>query len=125
MSKAKLIIISTEDKVKTEEKYICNLDDDCFTYTDKQKTQYEVRFANDYLTIKTSGHFNYEVVHQSAGEHHFEIEIKFAENQQKIATYIENKYYKLTIYDKIIRIDIHFLREDNTLIKKQYNVEVK
>lgn len=125
MKKAKIEIKTIIDDQITAEKYICKLDDNTIEYRDKQKTQTTINYSEDKMKVSRCGFVNYELVHDGSSKCSSEFETLVEGEAFRMELNIQNKYYKLAKYGKILSIEIHFERDDKQLIKQKFNVEVK
>ncbi|WOO87310.1 DUF1934 family protein [Mollicutes bacterium LVI A0039] len=125
MNKAKIVIETTVEGQTTVEKYICRFDPETIEYTDKQKTKTILKFDEEKAEIRRHGFVNYNLVHDGTciTESLFETMVEGQPFSMNLK--IENKYYKLSKYGKILSIEIHFMREDNCLVKQNFKVEEK
>ncbi len=122
MKKNKIEIITEVDNEKTSEKYICKEKEGYITFNDKSKSTFEITYDHQKAYIKRSGSRSYKMMHDGKSN----VEATFAtivENEPfTMVMQIKNKYFKVFKCDKILCIEIHFQRDDNSLVKQIYKV---
>lgn len=125
MKKAKIIIETTVEGQTTTEKYICKYNENEIVYQDKQKTVTKISYDDKLMEVNRSGFVNYNLIHD--GQSHVESEFKTLVEGEPFSMNlkIENKIYTVNKYDKILSIEIQFIREDKSLVKQVFKVEVK
>lgn len=125
MQKAKIEIETHVDGETTTEKYICKYDERTIIYQDKQKTVTTINFDPEQMELDRSGFVNYNLTHDGRSSVQSEFKTLVEGEPFSMNLKIKNKFYALNKYDKILSIEIQFLREDNCLVKQVFKVEGK
>lgn len=125
MKKAKINIITEIDDHVVTEKYICSYDQNTIEYKDKQKTLTKLIYNQEHMQVIRSGHVNYKLQHDGSSKASSEFHTKVDGQPFSMMLNIENKSYIISKCDKILSIEIQFLREDNCLVKQTFKVEEK
>lgn len=125
MNKGKIIIETIVDGQLTEEKYICKIGNNNIEYNDKQKTKTVLRVEEDKVIISRSGKMNYSLYHDGESQVEAKLETTIEGQAFSMQLHIANKYLDIKKHDKILSIEIHFMREDENLVKQIFKVEEK
>lgn len=125
MKKAKIEIETIIESQRTFEKYICNFDNSKIMYTDKQKTRTKIKYNEEQMRMTKEGNVNYSIFHDGASVSRSLFKTKVDGNPFEFTFEIENKYYNVRKYDKILSIEFHYIREDKQLVKQNIKVEEK
>lgn len=125
MKKAKIEISTLVDGEKTLEKYICKFNEDTIEYIDKQKTKTIIEYTATEMMLTRSGFMNYSLKHDGSSVSECVLSTQVEGQPFMMDLKIENKYYNLSKYGKIVIIEIHFLREDGCCVEQIFKVEAK
>ncbi len=125
MQKARIEIETHVDGETTFEKYICKYDERTIIYQDKQKTVTTINFDQDKMKLDRNGFVNYNLIHDGMSKVESEFNTLVEGEPFSMTLKIENKFYAINKYGKILSIEIQFLREDNCLVKQVFKVEGK
>ncbi len=125
MQRAKIEIETHVDGETTFEKYICKYDEQTIIYQDKQKTTTTLKFGESQMELDRDGFVNYNLIHDGSSKVESEFNTLVEGEPFSMILKIENKFYALNKYGKILSIEIQFLREDNCLVKQVFKVEGK
>lgn len=125
MQKAKIEIETHVDGQTTFEKYICKYNEQTIIYQDKQKTVTTLNFDSNQMQLDRAGFVNYNLVHDGTSKVESEFHTLVEGEPFTMILKIENKFYAVNKYGKILSIEIQFLREDNCLVKQVFKVEGK
>lgn len=125
MNKGKIIIETIVDGQLTEEKYICKIGNDTIEYNDKQKTKTVLKVEEERVIISRSGTMNYSLYHDGESQVEAKLETTIEGQAFNMQLRIANKYLDIKKHDKILSIEIHFMREDESLVKQIFKVEEK
>ncbi len=125
MQRAKIEIETHVEGEVVVEKYICKFDEQTIEYKDRQKTTTVIRYDDQKMDLNRSGFVNYNLVHDGTSKTESEFQTLVEGKPFSMILKIENKYYKVSKYGKILSIEIQFLREDNCIVKQIFKVEAK
>ncbi len=125
MKKAKIEIVTTIEGETITEKYICNYNESIIEYKDKQKTTTTITYSESEASLERSGFVNYRLKHDGSSYIESDFQTLVEGQPFSMVLKIQNKYYNVSKCGKILSIEIHFLREDNCLVKQEFKVEAK
>ncbi len=125
MKKAKIEIVTTIEGETITEKYICNYNESTIEYKHKQKTTTAIAYDQSEANLERSGFVNYKLKHDGSSYVESDFQTLVEGQPFSMVLKIQNKYYNVSKCGKILSIEIHFLREDNCLVKQEFKVEAK
>lgn len=125
MNKAKIEIETKVDGETVVEKYICHYNENTIVYKDKQKTTTTITYDQSKMDLTREGFVNYQLLHDGVSKTESDFQTLVEGEPFSMVLKIENKYYNVSKYGKILSIEIQFKREDNCVVKQVFKVEAK
>lgn len=125
MNKAKIEVETSVEDETVIEKYICHYNEDTIIYKDKQKTTTTIKYDRLKMNLTREGFVNYQLLHDGVSKTESDFQTLVEGELFSMVLKIENKYYDVSKYGKILSIEIQFKREDNCVVKQVFKVEEK